>query len=370
METLTRNCKHPYSFGSRPCIVCGKNLDETGVSLRRIHQAGGLNRDERNRIRKSDMRIMESQRKLYVFLDLDNTLLNSTRINKVTTDEDYLKTLTLEDRESLLLFTVASVGYMTKLRPFVRTFLKEASEMFEMYIYTNAKRHYARAMAKLLDPEGVYFGGRIISRDDSTVRYEKNLDVVLVNEEPVLIVDDLEHVWSHKHRDNLIQIERYDFFASSSKKFFKSLSELKMDESESDGALSTVLNVLKRTHCLFFQDTSRKVRSVLKQVLKRVQDVNNISLKTPTEAECLLRMQNEANPGELKSIPTATSPRDKTITEKEQAPAEDKTRGTREEAASVSPQHRTPKAVTKKSNHKAIIKLSNQFVALDSLCVS
>ncbi|RHN74401.1 putative protein-serine/threonine phosphatase [Medicago truncatula] len=51
---------------------------------------------------------------------------------------------------------------MNKLRPFVRTFLKEASEVFEMYIYTMGIRQYSLEMAKLLDPQVEYFKDKVI----------------------------------------------------------------------------------------------------------------------------------------------------------------------------------------------------------------
>ncbi len=85
---------------------------------------------------------------------------------------------------------------MTKLRPFVRTFLNEASEMFEMYIYTMGDRPYALEMAKLLDPQGEYFNSKVISRDDGTQRHQKGLDIVLGQESAVLILDNTEHVSS------------------------------------------------------------------------------------------------------------------------------------------------------------------------------
>lgn len=83
---------------------------------------------------------------------------------------------------------------MTKLRPFVRTFLKEASEMFEMYIYTMGDRPYALEMAKLLDPKKEYFNAKVISRDDGTQKHQKGLDIVLGQESAVLILDDTENV--------------------------------------------------------------------------------------------------------------------------------------------------------------------------------
>lgn len=86
---------------------------------------------------------------------------------------------------------------MTKLRPYVRTFLKEASKLFEMYIYTMGERPYAVEMAKLLDPEDIYFTSRIIARGDSTQKNRKSLDVVLGKENAIVILDDTEEVLSH-----------------------------------------------------------------------------------------------------------------------------------------------------------------------------
>lgn len=83
---------------------------------------------------------------------------------------------------------------MTKLRPFVRNFLKEVYNLFELYVYTMGDRPYALAMAKLLDPRREYFGDRIISRDDGTLKHQKGLDVVLGQESAVLILDDTENV--------------------------------------------------------------------------------------------------------------------------------------------------------------------------------
>ncbi|KAK3198015.1 hypothetical protein Dsin_021430 [Dipteronia sinensis] len=45
-------------------------------------------------------------------------------------------------------------GYLVKLRPFVRTFLKEASSMFEIYICSMGGRHYVKKVAEFLDPDG------------------------------------------------------------------------------------------------------------------------------------------------------------------------------------------------------------------------
>ncbi|CAG7879906.1 unnamed protein product [Brassica rapa] len=273
-------CQHPGTFGNM-CIVCGQRVEEeeTGISFTYIHKGIKFHEDEVTRMRDIDMKMLQSQRKLCLVLDLDHTLLNSTVLRDLRPEEEYLKSLThsLQDVSGGDLFMLEFMHMMTKLRPFVHSFLKEASKMFVLYIYTMGDRPYARQMAKLLDPKGEYFGERIISRDDGTVRHQKSLDVVLGQEKAVLILDDTENAWP-SHKDNLIVIERYHFFASSCKQFdhrFQSLSQLKSDESEPDGALATVLKVLKQTHSLFFEDggedlSSRDVRSLLKQVRKEI----------------------------------------------------------------------------------------------------
>lgn len=48
----------------------------------------------------SDMRILEGHKKLYLVVDLDHTLLNSSGINDMTTDEDYLENPNPRQRKS------------------------------------------------------------------------------------------------------------------------------------------------------------------------------------------------------------------------------------------------------------------------------
>ncbi|KAK8682508.1 hypothetical protein V6N13_054894 [Hibiscus sabdariffa] len=272
-------CTHPGSF-RQMCIVCGQRVDEeSGVTFGYIHKGLRLGNDEIVRLRSTDMKNLLRHKKLYLVLDLDHTLLNSTQINHLTSEEEYLKAQSdsLQGVPEGGLFTLEFMHMMTKLRPYIRTFLKEASKMFEMYIYTMGDRSYALEMAKLLDPKKEYFSGRVISRDDGTHRDQKALDVILGQDSAVLILDDTEKVW-RKHKDNMILMERYHFFASSCRQFgfnCKSLSQLKTDESASYGALASVLKVLQQIHHIFFNEldsdlASRDVRQVLKRVRKEV----------------------------------------------------------------------------------------------------
>ncbi|XP_062028439.1 RNA polymerase II C-terminal domain phosphatase-like 4 [Rosa rugosa] len=204
-----------------------------------------------DRLHNTDVKKSLNNKKLYLVLDLDHTWLNSTQLNHMTAEEEYLMSPpdSLPDELKGSLFRLDCMRMMTKLRPFIRTFLKKASEMFEM----------------------------VISRDDGTQKHQKGLDIVVGQESAVLILDDTENAWI-KHKDNLIMMERYHFFRSSRAQFgftCESLSELKSDESEPEGALANVLDLLKRIHKIFFYELGgnlidRDVRQVLKTVRKEV----------------------------------------------------------------------------------------------------
>lgn len=272
---------HPGFFKGL-CMRCGQLEEEDGsaVAFGYIHKDLRLGSREIDRLRGADLKNLLREKKLVLILDLDHTLLNSTRLTDVSEEEWHLvkQAESSQDDPERSLLKLDSMHMLTKLRPFVHTFLKEASTMFEMYVYTMGERSYALEIVKHLDPRRVYFNSKVISQSDSTQRHQKGLDVVLGAESLVVILDDTEFVW-HKHKENLILMERYHFFASSCRQFGfsnKSLSESKQDESESDGALANISHVLKRAYQMFFDPalgtdlSSRDVRQVLKEIRQEI----------------------------------------------------------------------------------------------------
>ncbi|KAL5203013.1 hypothetical protein ABZP36_013965 [Zizania latifolia] len=273
---------HPGFFGGL-CFRCGKRQDEEdvpGVPFGYIHEGLRLGTSEIDRLRGAVLKNLLRERKLVLILDLDHTLINSTKLFDMSAAENDLgiQSAASKDDPDRSLFTLDTMQMLTKLRPFVRKFLEEASNMFEMYIYTMGDKAYAIEIAKLLDPGNVYFGSKVISNADCTQRHQKGLDVVLGAESVAVILDDTEYVWQ-KHKENLILMERYHYFASSCRQFgfgARSLSESMQDERESDGALATILDVLKRIHAIFFDLavenalSSHDVRQVIKRVRQEV----------------------------------------------------------------------------------------------------
>ena len=105
-------------------------------------------------------------------------------------------------------------------------------------------------MARLLDPGGDLFGGRVISQADSTVGTVKSLDVVLGQPDATLILDDTAGVWP-AHGANLIQVERYIFFPACAGRFGTgrpALLQEGRDEDAARGTLAAVGRVLDAVH--------------------------------------------------------------------------------------------------------------------------
>eukprot|EP00884_Botryococcus_braunii_P016427 jgi/Botrbrau1/3468/Bobra.139_1s0043.1 len=203
------------------CIRCGKVVPQEAsdtVALRYIHAGLELSTDEAERIRSEGLKSVLEERKLLLVLDLDHTLLNSTRFQDLSPShhEKLCQILRLEqDKQQKkgpkTLHHLPHMCMWTKLRPGVDDFLSEASQLFELHIYTHGDASYAAEMAKLLDPDRRYFAQRIMSQSDSTKQTVKNLDIVLGAEQAVVVLDDTSAVWP-AHQRNLITAERYVFF--------------------------------------------------------------------------------------------------------------------------------------------------------------
>ena len=155
---------------------------------------------------------------------------------------------------SRTLFHLPHLGLWTKLRPGCRPFLARAATEFELAVYTHGDRAYAAAMAGLLDPDGSLFGGRVISQGDSTAAHHKSLDVTLGDDAGTLILDDTAAVWP-THGANLILVDRYIFFPACAGRFARgrSLLEAGLDEDGARGMLSVARAVLGRVHTASFE---------------------------------------------------------------------------------------------------------------------
>ncbi|KAJ4721337.1 RNA polymerase II C-terminal domain phosphatase-like [Melia azedarach] len=227
------------------CVACNKDIgDFSSVTFDYLFNSDPIRHTE----------TLLRNRKLVLVLDLDHTLLHTCKLKDLTSEEKYLKEKvdSLENISNRSLFRWEEAGFLVKLRPYVRNFLEEASNMFEMYICTMGSQIYAEKIAELIDADCKYFDySRIIACEEFKQYGKKDLSLVLGEESSIVILDDTESVWSD-HAKNLITVSSYDYFKQ--REFEKSYSEEKTDESESDGALANILRVLKTVHGLFFEN--------------------------------------------------------------------------------------------------------------------
>jgi RNA polymerase II C-terminal domain phosphatase-like 3/4 len=202
------------------------------------------------------------QGKLCLVLDLDHTLLNSATFTEVGPAlDDLLSSRAAAEAGNLatdkrLLFRMDAIRMYTKLRPGVREFLAQASQYFQLWIHTNGNRAYADSVCRLLDPDGAYFGERIIAQgadrlDQMVPDQAKRLMQGLAEREAItVIVDDSHSVWA-QHSHNLVAVERYIYFPSSRASLGlkgPSLLDAQRDEHPEQGMLMVALQVLMRVH--------------------------------------------------------------------------------------------------------------------------
>ncbi|GMN49352.1 hypothetical protein TIFTF001_018513 [Ficus carica] len=240
-------------------------------------QKAAIQRERARRL--EEQKKMFDSRKLCLVLDLDHTLLNSAKFVEVDpVHDEILRKKEEQDREKSQrhLFRFPHMGMWTKLRP-------GASRLFELHLYTMGNKLYATEMAKVLDPKGTLFAGRVISRGDDSDPFDsddrvpksKDLEGVLGMESSVVIIDDSVRVWPH-NKLNLIVVERYTYFPCSRRQFGlpgPSLLEIDHDERPEDGTLASSLGVIERIHQNFFSHHSldeADVRNILASEQRKI----------------------------------------------------------------------------------------------------
>ena len=192
------------------------------VALKYIHHGLEVSRDEAERLRAETVQRALTSRRLQLILDLDHTLLHSSRFSDLTPEQhEQLHARAAAQtgpQEGFSLYYLQYMSMWTKFRPGVQKFLASAHELFDLHVFTMGDKDYAAGMAAILDPKGKLFGGRVASSSDAGPGGVKDIDVLLGAEEMVLILDDTVGVWP-RHRDNLMQVERYIYFPGDAVRF-------------------------------------------------------------------------------------------------------------------------------------------------------
>lgn len=216
LEVL-EDCTHDIQYGGL-CALCGASLEDMPVpSISMDHNSTNLKVSNREamQIEKGSMKRLLNEKKLSLVVDLDQTVIHVTVDPTVAewmsdpTNPNYesvkhVKSFYLNEGQS-------GRWYFCKMRPGLHEFLEKMAKMYELHIYTMATKQYAIEIAKIIDPEGIYFGDRILSRDESGSLTQKSLQRLFpMDTSMVVVIDDRGDVWDWC--PNLIKVVPYDFF--------------------------------------------------------------------------------------------------------------------------------------------------------------
>lgn len=232
--TITEACTHTVQYGGL-CALCGRAVgddkDYTGydfqdrATISMSHDNTGLkiSLEEATKLEESTTTRLSKEKKLILVVDLDQTVIHATvdpTVREWQLDPKNPNYAAVKDVERFCLeeeivqrggIQPSKCWYYVKIRPGLAEFLNEISKLYELHIYTMATRNYALAIAKIIDPDGNFFGDRILSRDESGSLTHKNLKRLFpVDQLMVVIIDDRGDVWQWE--SNLIKVVPYDFF--------------------------------------------------------------------------------------------------------------------------------------------------------------
>ncbi|CAI4230291.1 unnamed protein product [Auanema sp. JU1783] len=256
------------------CATCGKDLrekdgragqriesSEANVSM--IHHVPELIVSSKlaKELGSQDQQNLLSTRKLVLLVDLDQTIIHTTNgpvaPSQVTADT--------------FRYNIYRGEYHTKLRPYTREFLRNMSKLYEMHIVTYGQRQYAHMIAKLLDPEGVFFRERVLSREEllSSCHKTRNLKALFPNgDQMIAIIDDRSDVWQYS--EALVQVKPYRFFtevgdinsptgSNEEQRFAEDSSN-----AENDNILEKIEQILTEVHSCFYShyDKTGEIKDV------------------------------------------------------------------------------------------------------------
>lgn len=193
-QTSSDSCKHTLRIDSL-CALCGADVAKNGELVPALHRTDRMfhTQDDAMKMQKKRNKKLDIKKKLILILDLDQTVLH-TSLTQMNCDFE---------------FKLSTWIFYVKLRPHLKSFLQKVSRLFEIHVYTMGTREYASSICAILDPQGKYFGDRIVSRSENFNELKKSIDRITCIKKNVVILDDRADVWDYC--ENLVLIKPFWF---------------------------------------------------------------------------------------------------------------------------------------------------------------
>lgn len=272
------------------CVECGDVVSEKTkrVNLDWIGQALGFtgsvhaSKEFAVEMYRVDNRSLQQTGKLRLVLDLDETLIHSTRIKNNTIEDDEMdidfqedgcflpsygstfhnkkEDYTVYKEDGCIHFSLEGKEFKLVFRPHVFQFLHEVQKYFDVYIYSNGTRNYVyrilniiRDQLQLMNLELNISG--VLGRDPRKKRSPKMLHKMLCSRSRTIVIDDQPRAWHTSDLENILRIS--PFF-----------------DNDGDDSLYVLSHILKEVHKKFFTVSNRKVdvRTILGQIRNKYRN--------------------------------------------------------------------------------------------------
>ncbi|XP_062411791.1 CTD small phosphatase-like protein 3 [Sardina pilchardus] len=187
-----------FAFGTSSPLAEEEDGDEVFSPFTFIKNIPTLSQHSRPAIKDIPPKTRSTPQATLV-LDLDETLMFSSL--SVIEDAQYTFHTNFQDNK----YKVYVI-----LRPYVKEFLEAMSKLFEMFIYTSAKKEYAEKIVDILDPKRKLFRHRLYQEHCCCVlgHYVKDLSVLERDPMRTVILDNAPHTYPY-HLMNMIPIKSW-----------------------------------------------------------------------------------------------------------------------------------------------------------------
>ena len=306
---ILEKCKHEI-FYFRLCTKCGYEKTEEYGEERKAYGFMDndfyISKEKAESLEKSKVDDYLTSKKLILLLDLDNTILHCSSIQltseqiKFLSSKYSLYSAKIPIKNEINRFD----NIFIKFRPYLKTFLKNIKNKFEIFVYTQATKEYATGVIQYINKnfeEDILSTRRMIPRIMNENGFAKNKSIKNVfptQEKMVLIIDDNAEVWKESG-NNLLCIYPYRFFSEKDKNSKELVyfigSEKKYTKDyfltiEFDNVLFCITNLLINIHRQFFdyyeknkftKSISRIINDTLKFILFKKKFYYHLNFDKP-----------------------------------------------------------------------------------------
>ena len=291
---ILQKCKHEMFYGNL-CVKCEykkteqdeKFIKSYGFTKNNFY----LSKEKAESLEKAQVEDYLTAKKLILLLDLDNTILHCCSV-PITSEQikyldqtynSYIAKIPIKNSFNRNKYE----PILIKFRPYLRTFLKNLKNKFEVFVYTQATEEYATGIIQYINKnfqEDILSTGRMIPRtlDENGITKNKSIkNVFPTQEKMVLIIDDNMEVWK-ENGSNLLCIYPYKFFSEKERAtnklfFFNNQEKTPTNESflkvDYDNVLFCMTNLLLNIHRKFYDYYGKH------QIMKNISRIINDSFK-------------------------------------------------------------------------------------------